>query len=125
MLGLTFFSFVIGWYMMGVVIVIFCGVYLLYETNSEEYVRVSVSEEGIMVGGEFFEVAKIREFGVIYMHNRPVFLRLIMLKKRSGQIDLVLDPGINVVELRNFLGQMIEENEHIELSFIEEVLYRF
>lgn len=45
MLGLTFFSFVVGWYMLGVVIIIFCGVYLLYEINSADEVTVTITPE--------------------------------------------------------------------------------
>ena len=125
MLGLTFFSFIIGWYMMGVVIILFSGVYMLYEINSKQDVHVQISEEGIQVDRQLYEMAKVREFGVIYIRNQPEILRVVLTKKLSPHVDLFLPVGLDVLELRNFLAQFAFENENLELGTIEHLLLLF
>ena len=125
MLGLTFFSFIVGWYMMGVVIIIFCGVYMLFEINAADEVSVTMTPEGVQVGNEFFEIAKIRQFGIIYVYGKPTVLRLVLAKKVSPVLDLGIPEDISATQLRDFLLPLVAENEEMEFTFVEHLMYLF
>lgn len=75
--------------------------------------------------GEFFEIAKVRQFGIIYVHNRPEVLRLLLAKKISPQLDLRLPDGVNVAELRDYLSAFVLENEDMEFTLVEHLLHIF
>jgi len=68
-------------------------------------------------------MTKVRQFGVIYVFNKPQMLRLVLAKKVSPQIDLKLDPNIDITELRGYLSQFIQENEDMELTFVEHLMF--
>lgn len=66
-LVLTFIimSFLLGAYPLGILSILFVGVYLLYEINTPEVTTVSVNTSGISINNELYAYVKLREFGII------------------------------------------------------------
>lgn len=125
MLAIACYSFIIGQFMLGVVVMIFCGVYLVFEINAREQSQVMIGEEGIVLDDNLYEMAKVQQFGVIYVHNKPEILRIILNQKVSPLIDIDLPDDISVPRLREFLTGYVVENEDMELSLAQHFLHIF
>ncbi|HRI36744.1 MAG TPA: hypothetical protein PK765_06930 [bacterium] len=63
---------------MSIVVVLFVGVYLLYENNFADTSRVAFSATDMQVGGEHYEYARVLRFGVVSISGHPVFLRFFV-----------------------------------------------
>lgn len=125
MLAISLYSFIVGQFMLGVVLMIFCWAYLVFEINAREKSVVSIWEEGIVLDDQMYEMVKIQQFGVIYVHNKPEILRIILNQKISPLIDIDLPDDISVPRLREFLGGHVVENEDMELSVVQHLLHVF
>lgn len=64
-LALIVMSFLLGAYPLGILGILFVGVYLLYEINMPDMTRVDVNASGISINGEIYSYPRIREFGII------------------------------------------------------------
>jgi hypothetical protein len=115
-------SFLLSAYLLGIVFILFAGVYLLYEVNSHPLTHVSVTTEGVILDGDIFPYSQIESFGIIHIDNRPLLLRLNTLRRAIGTIDIFLDPAINIEDLRNFLLTKNTEDPNASLSFIDHLL---
>lgn len=117
-------SVLVGAVLFGVVIVIFCGVFILFETVSNQIVHVLVSSEGVKLEGKDIPFHKIKSFSIIETPDFPNILRLNTSLHTLGSIDIYITPDISQEELRTFLVKYISENPHDELSTIEQLLIR-
>ncbi len=64
-LTLIIMSFLLGAYPLGILGMLFVGVYLLYEINTPETTQVALTETGVSINNELYTYTKIREFGII------------------------------------------------------------
>lgn len=64
-LTLIVMSFLLGAYPLGIVGILFVGVYLLYETNTPDMTQVDVTVSGVSINNELYSYAKVQEFGII------------------------------------------------------------
>ncbi|MEI6711447.1 MAG: hypothetical protein WCK88_04555 [bacterium] len=64
-LALIVMSFLLGAYPLGILGILFVGVYLLYEINTPDMTRVDVSASGVAINSEIYSYPRIREFGII------------------------------------------------------------
>lgn len=64
-LTLIIMSFLLGAYPLGILGILFVGVYLLYEINTPETTQVALMETGVSINNELYAYTKIREFGII------------------------------------------------------------
>lgn len=64
-LTLIVMSFLLGAYPLGILGILFVGVYLLYEINTPDMTRVDLSISGLSINNELYSYIKIREFGII------------------------------------------------------------
>jgi hypothetical protein len=118
----TIVSFLLSAYLLGIVIIIFTGVYLLYEVNSNPLVHVSITTEGISLEGNLFPYNQIQSFGIIRLDGRPFLIRINTMSRSVGTVDIFLDPAIDVEALHTFLVSKIEEDSNAELSLIDHIL---
>jgi signal transduction histidine kinase len=118
----TIVSFLLSAYLLGIVVILFTGVYLLYEINSHPLVHVSVTTAGISIENDLFPYSQIQSFGIIHLDNKPLLLRLRTLSRALGTIDLFLDPALNIEALRAFLINAVAEDPNAELSLIDHLL---
>lgn len=115
-------SFLIGSFLFGIVMILFVGVYLLYDINAHPMVTVAISDEGIMIDGDLYPYNRIHSFGIMQVQGRSAIIRLQLVSKAIGKLDLLLDPNISIIELRTYLGNFLAEDPESEMSFIEQIL---
>jgi hypothetical protein len=118
----TIVSFLLSAYLLGIVVILFTGVYLLYDVNSHPVVHVSVGTTGISLEGDLFPYSHIQSFGIIRMNNQPFLLRLRTNSRTLGTLDVFLDPTLDIEGLRNFLLNAIPEDPNAQLSMIDHIL---
>jgi len=118
----TIVSFLLSAYLLGIVVIIFTGVYLLYEVNGRLLVHVHVDKEWVALESDFFPFWKIQSFSIIRVKKQPFLLRIHTMSRTVGTLDIFLDPTINAEDLRIFLTWYIPEDTHGELSLIDQIL---
>lgn len=115
-------SFLVGEYLLGIVLIVFTGVYLLYDINTHPEVRVQINSDGIILNQEKFDYTRIRSFGIIRVDSIPMILRFKTNNKTIREIDLFIDPAINLESLRNSLQEKIPEDAETDVTAIERLL---
>ena len=93
------------------------------ENNSEDIIKVLLTDSWVQVGQNFYEYSKIEKYTFIYEWENPIFLRLVVNKVSLKNIDLKIDKN-TFLELKNILPNYIEEDTKWELSFLEKVIYK-
>ncbi len=121
-LALIVMSFLLGAYPLGILGILFVGVYLLYEINTPDMTRVDVSASGVAINSEIYSYPRIREFGIIRITEWPTILRIVVKNHIINNLDVFIDPSIDTEEVRIFLSAYIPENPQIRFSVIERVL---
>jgi uncharacterized membrane protein len=64
-LTLIIMSFLLGAYPLGIVGILFVGVYLLYDINTPDMTKVDLAVNGVSINDELYSYVKIQEFGII------------------------------------------------------------
>jgi hypothetical protein len=115
-------SFLLSAYLLGIVVILFTGVYLLYEVNSHPVTHVTVSREGISIEGDMFPYRQIESFAILRVNNEPLLLRVRTMSRALGTIDIFLDTSMDLEALRAFLLTMSKEDTEASLSVIDHLL---
>jgi hypothetical protein len=121
-LTLILMSFLLGAYPLGIVGILFVGVYLLYDINTPDMTRVDITTSGILINNELYSYPKIREFGIIRITEGPTILRIVVKNHMINNLDVFMDPKMDIEEIRLFLSTAIPENPQIRFSVIERIL---
>jgi hypothetical protein len=120
--SLIVWGFIEAIYALSIVVIILVGVFFLVENNAPEHVEITVDDNGIGVGPEFYDYPKISNFGIIYDQGKPVLLRLQLHVRGIKTLDVDLPAGaVNAAELRAFLSQYAEESKDAELGATERI----
>jgi len=122
MLTLIIMSFLLWAYPLGILGILFVGVYLLYETNTPDMTQVDLTKNGVLINQELYSYGKIREFGIIRITEWPIILRIVVKNHMINNLDMFIDPKIDIDDMRLFLWSYIPENPQIRLSVIERLL---
>ncbi len=115
-------SFLIGSYLFGIVMIVFTGVYLLYDVNTHPHVRVNVHADGIELNGDVYAYSRMRSFVIVRVDNKPLILRIKLVSQTMPSIDLFLDPNIELSALRAYIGGYVVEEPETQLTPIERLL---
>lgn len=115
-------SFLVGEFLLGIVLIIFAGVYLLYDINTHPEVRVNITESGIQLNESMYDYTRIPSFCVVRVDGKPFILRLKTNIKTVWNIDLFIDPSLNLSDIRNYLQTHITEESETDLGAIDRVL---
>ncbi|MBX9809082.1 hypothetical protein K2X92_01705 [Candidatus Gracilibacteria bacterium] len=110
-------------YLMSVVAFLFTGVYLLMENNSAPTTEVNISEQGIHVGGSYYDYINYSRFSMISIGNVPSFIRLYPTKKIAALIDIPLSSEVNPMEIRKFLQSVMEEDSNNTISNADALIH--
>lgn len=92
------------------------------ENNSEERIKVDITDLGIRVQNIFYDYSRIHSYSLVYSGDQAVYLRLILKKRGIGFINLRIDNSI-AGDIRSILPDYIEENPKQEISFIEKITH--
>jgi len=109
-------------YGMSFVILLVAGVAFFVENNSEDYVKVIITELWLKVGDKFYDFSKITSYTFIYSWEYSIFVRINLSQRGIKMIDLKLDNRITS-DLKNILPNFIEENWKQEISFLDRIIY--
>lgn len=121
-LTLIIVSFLLGAYPLGIVGILFVGVYLLYDINTPDMTRIDINASGVSVNDEIYSYPKIREFGIIRINEWPTILRIMVKNHMINSLDVFIDPQLDIEEIRLFLSAFIPENPQIRFSVVERIL---
>ncbi len=109
-------SFLVGEYLLGIVLIIFAGVYLLYDINTHPIVNVLVNDDGISLSGVLYAYDRMESFRIIRVDNVPMILRFSLKSKTVGRLDIFLDPSINIEEVTTFIATHITQEAMEDMS---------
>ena len=115
-LSLVTYGIVEGIYIMSVVSFLFAWVYILMENNSSPVTRADIDESGIRVGGTFYDYSSLMAFSIVYVQDRAMYLRITPRKKLTTVLDIPLTQDVNPVELKNYLGERLDEDKDVKFS---------
>jgi hypothetical protein len=115
-------SFLIGSFLFGIVMIIFTGVYLLYDINSHPTVQVNVGADGVMIDGDIYSYTRIQSFTIMRVNNQPIIIRLKLTSKTIPTLDLLLAPTLDLSSLRSYIASYTTEEPETNLPFIEHLL---
>lgn len=121
-LTLIVMSFLLWAYALGIVGLLFVGVYLLYDINISDLTHVSIDVSGVSINGQLYNYNRIHEFGIIRIAEWPTILRLMTKNRMINGIDIFIDPSLNTEDIRLYLTQYIPDNPQIRFSIIDRVL---
>ena len=77
----TIVSFLVGEYLLGIVLIIFAGVYLLYDINTHPVVHVLIDSSGVSLSGILYPYGRMEGFRIIRVDNTPMILRFKLKSK--------------------------------------------
>lgn len=120
---IVIWGFLTRQYWMSFVVLFLSGLFYYIENNSEDIIKVLLTDSWVQVGQNFYEYSKIEKYTFIYEWENPIFLRLVVNKVSLKNIDLKIDKN-TFLELKNILPNYIEEDTKWELSFLEKVIYK-
>ncbi len=115
--------FITKQYGMSFVVLFISGLFYFIENNSDDIVKVTLTDLWIQIWANFYEYAKISNYSYIYDNSIPIFLRLNINAIGLKNIDLNIDQNI-IQELKNILSNYMEENTKWELSVMERLIHK-
>lgn len=92
---------------------IFIGGFLMVNLATKQPLSlpVEVSESGIKVYDQMYQYESLFAFWISENSKKQPILLLLSNQRVSPIISLTIDPGIDLVLLREYLGQFIQEQE--------------
>lgn len=122
-LSLVTYGIIEGIYIMSVVSFLFAGVYILMENNSNPITHTEIDNSWIRIGGTFFDYSAIQSFSIVYIEDRPMYLRITPRKKLSTVLDIPLTQEVNAVELKTYLAGHLEEQKDVKFSNTDALIH--
>ncbi len=107
---------------MGIVLIIFAGVYLLYDINTHPVVNVIVNDEGISLSGVLYAYDRMQSFRIIRVDNTPMILRFTLKSKTVDRLDIFLDPTVNIEEVTTLIATHITQEAIEDMSAMGRLL---
>ncbi len=120
--GFALWGFLSKQYGMSFVVLLVAGVAFFVENNSEDHVKVDITELGIKVGWKFYDFSRINSYTFIYSGEHAIFVRLNLSQRGIKNIDLKLN-NVITSELQGILPSFIEENAKQDISFTDRLIY--
>jgi hypothetical protein len=118
---IAIWGFMTGQYGMSFVVLFISWIFYFIENNSEDIVKVILSDIWVQIWKNFYEYTKIINYSYIYENETPIFLRLTINKVSLKNMDLDIDQKI-IQELKNILPNYMEEDTKWELSLMEKLI---
>ena len=109
-------------YWLSFIVLLLSWVFYFVENNSDDKVKIVISNLWIQVWKNFYEYWKIKNYSYIYVWNIPYFLRLNINKAWLKHIDLKINEKI-FLDLQSFLSSyLLEDLDWWKLSFSEKLV---
>lgn len=118
----TVVSFLVGEYLLGIVLMIFAGVYILYDINTHPLINVVINDDGVSLNGVLYAYDRMDSFRVIRVDNVPMILRFDLKSKTVGRLDIFLDPTLSTEEITRSIATHITQKEVQDMSAMGRLL---
>ena len=118
---LVIWGFLSKMYAMSFVILLLTWLTYFVENNSEDIIKVDITELGIRVWSWFYDFSNIGSYTFIYEWEKAIILRLNLNRKGLKIIDLNIENKI-VLDLKNILSNLSKENAQESLSFTDKLI---
>lgn len=115
-------SFLVGAFLLGIVLIVFAGVYLLYDVNIHPEVYVNIDTSGVKINLETYDYTRMSSFHIVKIDNKPMMMRFKTTIKTVGDVNIYIDPAIDLDSLRSFLRTHLTESPEIDMSPIDRLL---
>lgn len=110
-------------YWMSFVVLFISWIFYFIENNSEDIVKVTLTDIWVQIWKNFYEYTKIANYSYIYENDTPIFLRLVINKVSLKNMDLDIDQKI-IQDLKDILPNYMEEDTKWELSVMEKLIHK-
>lgn len=121
-IGIIIWGFITRQYGLSIVAMLLTWFFYFLDNNSEEHVRVEVTDLWIKIQNSFYDYSRINSYSLVYSWDQAVYLRLILKKRGVWFVNLRIDNSI-ASEIRSLLQNYIEENPKQEVSLIEKITH--
>ena len=91
------------------------------ENNSEDNIKVTVSDLWIKISEVFYDYTSIESFSTLYKWEIPVSIRFNLKKKWIKHINVKVNSEI-ISDVKGILADFIEESPNVELTFSEKMI---
>ena len=108
-------------YWMSFIVLLIAWLVYFVENNSEDIIKVQISELGIKIDKTFYDFTSIQSFWIVYKWEEASLLRLNLNKRWLRNIDLKITGKI-AKDLKDILIDYIKEVAKIELSMSEKII---
>lgn len=118
---LVIWGFLSKMYIMSFVFLLLAWLTYFVENNSDDIVKVNITELGINVWNWFYDFSKIESYTFIYEWENAILLRLNLNRKGLRNIDLNIDNKV-AIDLKNILINFSQENPKESLSSMDKII---
>lgn len=101
---------------------IITGLFFFIENNSDNEVRIDITELGVKVQEQFYDYARISAYSIVYHGDQAIYLRLYLKKRGITTANLRIDNEI-ANHIQSFLPHYVEENEKQEITLLERIIH--
>ncbi len=104
-------SIILKDYLFGFLILI--GGFLMFSlsTKKPEVLPVEISQHGIKIHGDMYPYDNIYSYWITQNKNNEAILLITTNRRVSPTISVKIAPKINIMQIREFLSEFIEEQE--------------
>ncbi|MCD5385123.1 hypothetical protein LRZ95_00460 [Candidatus Gracilibacteria bacterium] len=120
-IGSSIWGFFTKQYGLSFIVLLVAGLYYFIENNSQDLVKIEITNNGINIDGKFYDYSSIDSFGFIYKNENPIGLRLNLNKKGLRFLDLKITRN-NLNYIKNILSKNLEETDKIDLTLSEKFI---
>lgn len=118
---IVIWGFVTWQYWMSLLILLVSGLFYYIENNSDDIVKIIVTDTWIQVWKKFFEYTKIEKFGFIFNWENPFILRLYLLNALPlRNLDLNINKE-NYYTLKDILPWFLTQDEKLKLTVTDKI----
>lgn len=123
MIGIVIWGFLTKQYWMSFIILLVSGLFYYIENNSDDTIKVILTDVWIQVWLNFYEYQKIEKYTYIFDWDTPFYIRLVINKMPLKSLDLNINKD-NYNNLKNILPNYLMEDTKGELSFIDKLIHK-
>lgn len=108
-LGISFLSSKSN-FLLPIIIILSVGIMVFDKSENGKMIRVKISQNGITVGGIFYDYDIIKNFCVIYKPKEGIKQLYVEFKSPLKPMLSIPLRSLNALEIRNFLARHLEED---------------
>jgi hypothetical protein len=118
---LTIWGFLTKQYGMSFIILLISWLVFFVENNSEDEIKVSITEQGLYISDTFYEYSSINKYSVWYQNDSANLLRLHLNKASVAILDLKISTEI-LSQIQFYINDYIEDWWKAEMTSTDKLI---